>query len=76
MSRIKKVTIKEDYKIEVILENGSSVVLNMDKRINTIRFKPLADKELFGKAKTDGNFIRWEDKVEISINEIFQLAQK
>lgn len=76
MSRIRNVLPKEDYKIEVILENGNSVILNMESRLHTIRFGLLENKEFFNRVTTDGNFIKWEDKVEISVSEIFQLAQK
>ena len=76
MSRIKKVIPKEDYCLEVLLENGSSVVLNLASRLQTVRFGILADRELFGRATTDGIYVRWGKKVEISVDEVFQLAQK
>lgn len=76
MSRIKKVIPKEDYCLEVLLENGSSVVLNLASRLQTVRFGVLSDKELFSRATTDGIYVRWDKKVEISVDEVFQLAQK
>jgi hypothetical protein len=41
-----------------------------------IRFTLLTDPELFGKAATDGSFIRWGNKVEISMSELFEMARK
>lgn len=76
MSRIKNVIPKENYCFEVQLENGNSVVLNLKGRLQTVRFGMLSDKELFERVSTDGNYVRWDKKVEISINEVFQLAQK
>lgn len=76
MSSIKSVIPKEDYKIEVTLVNGSSIILNMQDRLNTVRFGLLADKEFFKCVATDGSFIRWGNKIDISVTEIFQLAQK
>lgn len=76
MSKIAGLVPQEDYRIEVLLDNGSSVTLNLESRLETIRFSMLADKELFRRAVTDGSFIRWDNKVEISVNELFQLAQK
>ena len=58
------------------MDNGSSVTLNLESRLETVRFGMLADKELFRRAVTDGSYIRWDNKVEISVNELFQLAQK
>lgn len=76
MSYIKEIVPKDDYKLEVLLENGSSITLNLESRLQTLRFGILADKEFFRKATTDGSYIRWDNKLEISVNEVFQLAQK
>lgn len=76
MSKITGLIPQEDYRLEVHLDNGSSVTLNLESRIHTIRFGQLEDKALFQRAVTDGICIRWDDKVEISVNELFQLAQK
>ena len=76
MSKITGLAPLEDYRLEVKLDNGSSVTLNLESRLETLRFGMLADKELFKRAVTDGSYIRWDNKVEISVNELFQLAQK
>lgn len=76
MSKITGLTPQEDYRLEVQLDNGSSVTLNLESRLGTLRFGMLTDKELFRQATTDGSYIRWDNKVEISVNEMFQLAQK
>ncbi|MDI6914483.1 MAG: DUF2442 domain-containing protein [Desulfitobacteriaceae bacterium] len=76
MSKITGLVPQEDYRLEVQLDNGSSVTLNLESRLQTLRFGMLADKELFKRAVTDGSYIRWNGKVEISVNELFQLAQK
>ena len=62
--------------MEVLLDNGSSITLNLKGRLGTVRFGLLQDKAFFDKVTTDGNFIRWDNKIEISANEVFQLAQK
>lgn len=76
MSRIKKVIPRENHRLEVLLENGSCVVLNLESRLQTVRFGSLSDGELFKRATTDGYYVRWDKKVEISVDELFQLAQK
>ena len=48
----------------------------MAGRLGHIRFMALADIAVFEKVSTDGQFIRWGNKAEISLNEVFQLAQK
>lgn len=47
MSRIKCVVPKEDYRLEVQLENGSSVMFNLESRLQTARFGMLSDKLVF-----------------------------
>jgi len=76
VSQIIKVIPKEDYCLDIILDNGSSIQLSLKNRLETIRFGVLADTELFRKATTNGICISWEGKVEISLVEAFQLAQK
>ena len=76
MSCIKDVVAKDDYRLEVLLDNGSSVMLNLESRLQTIRFGILSDKELFNTATTDGICIRWGNSIEISLSEVFHLVQK
>ena len=76
MTHIKKVVPKEDYCIDVLLDNGSSITLNMESRLGTLRFGLLADKAFFETVTTDGSYIRWDNKIEISVSEVFQLVRK
>lgn len=76
MTQIKRVIPMNDYRLEVQLENGSIIILNLADRLNTVRFGLLKDKEFFQQATTDGTLITWDNKIEISASEVFQLAQK
>jgi len=76
MIRIKSVIPREGYRLEVQLENGSSVILDFSSRLRTARFGMLADEEYFRRAETDGDFVRWGSGIEVSVSEVFQLAQK
>jgi hypothetical protein len=76
MSRITGLNPKENYRLEVSFENGSSITLNLESRLKTVRFGLLANKEFFKRAATDGTCISWDGKIEISASELFQLAQK
>ena len=74
--RIAKVTVRQQYLLEVTFDNGTTVILNMAGRLGHIRFMALADISVFENVSTDGQFIRWGNKAEVSLNEVFQLAQK
>ncbi|MBP7177252.1 MAG: DUF2442 domain-containing protein [Thermoclostridium sp.] len=76
MSRIKGVAPLDDYRLEIMLDNGSNIILNMGSRLHTVRFIMLSDKEFFKKVSTDGFCITWEGKIELSYREIIQLIQK
>ena len=76
MIQITKVTPKELYQLEVQLDNGTTVILNMAARLDTLRFSLLADQSLFDCAATDGQFIRWGNQIELSVNEVFELAKR
>lgn len=74
MSRIKRVTAKDNYCVEVLLENGRLLSLHMHKRLQTIRFCMLSDKDFFSRVSTDGNYVRWEDEIEISLTDVLKMA--
>jgi hypothetical protein len=46
VSQIINVVPKEDYCLEIVLNNGSSINLTLKSRIETIRFGMLSDVEL------------------------------
>lgn len=64
----------EDYRMKISLSNGSTIVLNLKTKLRTVRFSPLRDKTLFDGATTDGRSIRWNELIEISTTEIFDIA--
>ena len=76
MLHIIKVYARELYRLEVLLDNDTTIILNMAARLNSIRFIALKDQSFFESATTDGHFIRWGKQVEISLSEVFHLAQK
>ena len=76
MSQITQVHALDNHQIEVALDNGSSVMLNLKPKLRTIRFGPLRDEAFFHRADTNGYVIRWENKVELSIGEIFEIIKR
>ena len=76
MLHITKIIAREQYRLEVLLDNGTIVILNMAPRLNSIRFMALKNPLFFLSATTDGQYIRWGKQVEISLSEVFHLAQK
>lgn len=64
------------YCLQLVFRNGSSAMVNMENRINTIRFSRLKSPELFKTVKAEGDKLVWSDGTEtISIytNEILDI---
>lgn len=76
MVQIKNVVPRDGHRLEVVLENGSSITLDFTGRLGTVRFGLLADPVFFSRVETDGTIVKWDNKIEISAGELFQLAQK
>lgn len=76
MTRIKAVNPQENYRLEIMLENGNSLNLDMKSRLHTLRFGLLRDTEFFNRAETNGVVISWDNKVELSASEVFDLIKK
>ena len=73
---IKSVTPLSGRRIEVALDNGHSVTLDFTCKLHTVRFGQLKDEDFFLGVTTDGAFVRWSGLVEISLGEVFEIAQK
>ena len=75
MGRIIGVEPKDNWHLEIRLDTGSTLLLNLAPRLHTVRFGRLADERFFRTATTDGTFIRWGANIEISLHEAFLLAE-
>ena len=83
MPLINYIRVSEDYRLYVELYNGHSIILNMEKKLNTFRFSPLANKDVFKMAYTDGFSVMWKCNsnlrkvdIRISIGEIMNILQE
>ena len=72
MRKMIKATPREDYFVEILLENGNSIIIGLKEKLRTVRFSMLRDQDYFNQVVTDGIFLRWNCKIEISFNEILQ----
>lgn len=66
----------DGYRIEIGFNNGNKVILDLKEKVQTTRFRELMDTNFFRQIKTDGNRIYWGEMTEISVTEIFELAQR
>ena len=61
VSALKEVRPLPDYRLELSFQNGSTAVVNLQRRIQTLRFARLAPAKVFATARTEGDRVVWQD---------------
>ena len=69
------VTPLSDYILQVDFVSGSRLLLDMKPYLDKIRFRPLADMQVWNSAVTNGIFVRFGN-VELSHDEILSMAEQ
>ena len=72
---LKAVTTLPDYILQVDFVSGSRLLLDMSRYLDKLRFRPLANPEVWNSAVTNGIFIRFGN-VELSHDEILSMAEQ
>ena len=58
----------EDYKLKLTFQNGSTALVNMARRVKTMRFSVIGDPELFATAQAQSDKVVWTDgRTEFSV---------
>ena len=65
----------EEYVLRVDFISGSCFLLNMKPYLDKIRFRPLADPQVWNSAVTNGIFVRFGN-VELSHDELLSMAER
>lgn len=61
MSKIIGVTPHEDYTMTLSFDDGSALLYNMQKQVETIRFRKLKEDGLFSKARFSDKSVFWAE---------------
>ena len=64
-----------DHILQVDFISGSRLLLDMKPYLDKLRFRPLADPEVWRSAVTNGIFVRFNN-VEISHDELLSMAEE
>lgn len=59
MSYIKTIVPMKDYRLFMDMESGSSVIVDLSVKLNTMKYKDLSNEKIFRSVKTDGNYVIW-----------------
>ena len=65
----------DGYVLQVDFVSGSRLLLDMKPYLDKIRFRSLADPQVWNSAVTNGIFVRF-DNVELSHDEILSMAEQ
>ena len=65
----------DGYVLQVDFVSGSRLLLDMKPYLDKIRFRPLADPQVWNSAVTDGIFVRFGN-IELSHDEILSMAEQ
>lgn len=75
MSYIKAVVPMKDCRLFMHMESGSSVIVDLSVKLDTMKYKDLADERIFRSAKTDGDYVVWGDGcVKITVKELMDVV--
>lgn len=69
------VTPLSDYILQVEYVSGSRLLLDMKPYLEKMRFRPLADPQVWNSAVTNGIFVRFGN-VELSHDELLSMAEQ
>lgn len=76
MPKIKAVEPMDGYRLEIGFNNGNTVILDLTDKVQTTRFRQLLETKFFRQIKTDGDRVYWNELTEMSVTELFELAQQ
>ena len=65
----------DNYILQVDFVSGSRLLLDMKPYLDKLRFRPLAEAQLWSSAVTNGIFI-WFGNVELSHDELLAMAEE
>lgn len=75
MSYIKTIVPMKDHRLFMDMESGSNVIVNLSVKLNTMKYKELADERMFRSAKTDGDYVIWgEGRVKVTVRELMDVV--
>jgi len=75
MSYIKTVVPMKDYRLFMDMESGSSVIVDLSVKLNTMKYRDLADEQIFRSAKTDGDYVVWGGgRVRVTVKELMDVV--
>lgn len=75
MGYMRTVVPMKDYRLFMEMESGSSVIVDLSVKLNTMKYKDLADEQVFRNAKIDGDYVVWGGgRVRVTVKELMEVV--
>lgn len=76
MGPIYRIETQSEYTVLIELTSGHKIILDLSKKLHSIRFREIANQDVFKRAYTDGYSVIWKNgKIMISFGEIIDILQ-
>jgi hypothetical protein len=73
VKKILSVIPQDDYQLSVLFDNQQEVIIDMQRKLYTVRFSELRDLKVFKAAATNGKLISWPSGLSLSVSEIMEM---
>lgn len=65
----------KDYRLFMEMESGSSVIVDLSCKLDTIKYGELQEERLFKMVRTDGDYVIWGDnQVKVTARELLDVV--
>lgn len=75
MLRIRSLSLDDNYRIFVGIDDNRYIVINMKRKLHTARFSELRDLQVFLAGSSNGKSIQWPGGISLEISEILELVE-
>lgn len=76
MTSILYVIPMKDHKLKINLENGSHIILNLQRKVRTIRFGILKDPDVWEMAANSPTSITWGEHLSVTLAEVLEILSE
>jgi hypothetical protein len=75
MSYIRAVVPMKDHRLFMEMESGSSVIVDLSVKLDTMKYKDLSDEQIFKSVETDGDYVVWgRGRVRVTAKELMDVV--
>lgn len=75
MGYIKAILPIKDYRLLMEMEGGSTVIVDLSKKLHTVKYAELTEEEFFRTAATDGDYVIWGGgRLRVTVNELMEVV--